>query len=106
MLFLESLAEFFHFLQRRCNQAANADKDWVVLHGSLENCLARHHNSEVDHFETIARKHDSDDVFADIMYVSICRSKHYARFCLPFFAFVRGIDVGLKQSHGVLHDLS
>ena len=77
-----------------------------MLFCGFQNCLARHHNAEVNHFETIARKHDADDVLADIMHIAVGCSEHYTRLQATSSCFVRGIDVWLQNSHSVLHDLS
>ena len=79
MLPLERLAELFHFLQRRSNQSADAHEDGLVLQGRFENRLARHHDTEVNHFEAIASQHDADDVLPDVVDVAVGRGEDHAR---------------------------
>ena len=106
MLLLECFAEFFHLLERRSYQAADANKDRLVPQGGLENRLARHHNAEVNHLETVARQHDADNVFTDVVHVAIGRGKHNARFLPPVSLFRSGGVLCREDGNSVLHHLS
>ena len=115
---LESFALHFfrhagHFVQRRRDEAAQADDVHLLLARGLENFLARHHDAEVDDFIVVAAEHDADDVFADVVHVAFDRGhQDFARVQVGaaggfFLRLHEREQVGHRLLHhaGRLHDL-
>ena len=59
-----------HLVERRRDQAAEADDVGLVVDGGLQDLVGRHHHAEVDHLVVVAAEHDADDVLADVVDVA------------------------------------
>src|SRR6185503_8311973 len=60
-----------HLVERRRDQARQADHVGALAPRSLEDALARHHYAQVDDLEVVALEHDADDVLADVVHVAL-----------------------------------
>ena len=60
-----------HLVERRRDQAGEADDVDLLGARDVEDLLARHHDAEVDHLEIVALEHDADDVLADVVDVAL-----------------------------------
>ena len=65
-----------HLLERRRDEAGQADDVGVVLERGVEDLLRRHHDAEVDDLEVVALEDDADDVLADVVHVALDRRHH------------------------------
>ena len=68
---LHLLTHRHHLVQRRGDQAAEADHVSVVLVRGFQDPGPRHHHAKVDHLEAVALQNDADDVLADIVNVAL-----------------------------------
>src|SRR3990172_604618 len=67
---LHFLCDMHHFIERRCNQAAQTDEMGVPVFCRLQNFLARDHHAEIDDLEVVTLQDHADDVLADVMHVT------------------------------------
>ena len=44
----------------------------------IEDLVRRHHHAQVDHLEVVAAEDDADDVFADVVHVTL-HGRHHDR---------------------------
>ena len=65
-----------HLIERRRDQAAEADEVRLFELGSFQNFLAGDHDAHVDHFVVIAGEDDPHDVLADVMNVALDRGEY------------------------------
>ena len=94
-----------HLVQRRRNQAGQADHVGIIVLGGLQNVLPRHHHAEVDDFETVALQDDADDVLADVVNVAFDRRHHDPTLALRCAGcFLLLLDEGDKVRDRPLHD--
>ena len=99
---LHFLRHMHHFIERRRDQAGQADEIRALAGGRLENPLAGHHHAQVDHFEVVTLQHDADDVLADVMDIALDRGDHH----LAVGAAGAGLfllDVRNQHRNGLLH---
>ena len=105
-----------HFVERRSDEAAEADDVGALGFGAFENFLAGDHDAEVDHVVVVAGENDADDIFADV--VDVAFNSGEDDFALGFDGVARGDEFGLFCLHersevrdcffhyaGGLHDL-
>ena len=62
-----------HLIERRGDQAAQADDVHAMFLRLVENLFARAHDSQVDDLEVVAREHHAHDVLADVVDVALDR---------------------------------
>src|SRR5690554_3097733 len=91
-----------HFVQRRCNQAAQADDVHVFLLRRLKDLLAGHHHAHVDHFVVIALQHHAHDVLADVVHIAFHRSHQDLALGLLVFRFL-SLNVRNQVGDRLLH---
>ena len=65
-----------HLVERRRDEARQADEVRLLRLGALEDLLARHHDAQVDDLVVVAGEHDADDVLADVVHVALDRGEH------------------------------
>jgi len=65
-----------HFIQRRRDQAGQADDVGALGLGGLDDPGGRHHDAEIDHLEIVTLQHDADDVLADVVDVALDGGEH------------------------------
>ena len=65
-----------HLVERRRDQAGQADEVRALRGGGVEDLLGRHHHAEVDHLVVVAAEDDADDVLADVVDVALHRREH------------------------------
>ena len=94
-----------HLLQRRGDQAAEADDVNVLAAGRLQNLVRRGHDAQVDDLVVVAAQDDADDVLADVVNVTLDRGQQDApgRAAVAALGLFR-LDVGHEVGHGLLHD--
>ena len=68
-----SLRDEHHLVERRRDQAAQADDVRLLLDRGVEDLRRRHHHAEVDDLVVVAAEHDADDVLADVVDVPLDR---------------------------------
>ncbi len=101
--------EVDHLVQRRRDQAGQADDVGAVLLRRVEDLLGRDHHAEVDHLVVVALQDDADDVLADVVDVALDR-RHDDRAVGVLLGRERGVlgllllDEGDQVGHGLLHD--
>ena len=70
-LALHLLGDVHHLVERRRDEAAEADHVGLLGLGALEDLLAGDHDAEVDDVVVVAGEHDADDVLADVVDVAL-----------------------------------
>src|SRR3990172_5693723 len=94
-----------HFLQRRRDEARQADDVGILAARDFQYFLRRHHDAEVDHLVVVALEHHGDDVLADVVHVALYRGDdHLAARPQVARSGLLGFDVGDEVRHGLLHD--
>mmetsp|Transcript_68863 Transcript_68863/g.161923 ORF Transcript_68863/g.161923 Transcript_68863/m.161923 type:complete len:438 (-) Transcript_68863:1840-3153(-) len=106
------LRHVHHLIQRRSNQPRKSDDVHLLLNCFVEDVVARHHHSHVDHLEIVAPQHDTHDVLADVMHVSFHRCHQHGAVVLWLVrVFARGkggcsllfLHEGREVGHSLLH---
>ena len=110
---LEALAlhlarHMHHLVERRRDQAAEADQVRLLGLGALEDLLAGDHHAQVDDLVVVAGEHDADDVLADVVNVALHRGEHDLALRLDDFAGrghrgLLGLHERRQIGHGLLH---
>ena len=98
-----------HLVERRSDQAAEANDVDVLLPGCFQDFVARDHHAQVDHLVVIAAQDHADDIFADVVHVPFhCGHEDSA---LGLHRLARGRQSLLLRFHergqvgdGFLHD--
>ena len=65
-----------HLVERRRDQAGEADDIRLLGDGGLQDFFRRHHHAEIDHIVVVALEHDADDVLADVVHVALDGGEH------------------------------
>ena len=73
---LHLLRDVDHLVERRRDQAGEADDVAALLDRGVEDRVGRHHHAEVDHLVVVAAEHDADDVLADVVDVALDGGEH------------------------------
>ena len=78
---LEALAlhlgrDMAHLVERRRDQAGEADDVRLLAARRLQDFRRRHHDAEIDHLVVVALQHDADDVLADVVHVAFDGRHH------------------------------
>uniref|UniRef100_A0A0N4ZXP4 EF-hand domain-containing protein n=1 Tax=Parastrongyloides trichosuri TaxID=131310 RepID=A0A0N4ZXP4_PARTI len=92
-----------HFVQRRRDQARQADDVDLVLDGGVKDAIGRDHDAQVDDLVVVALKHHADDVLADIVHVALDRGHQDLACGLPLLTCLFGFHEGLQVGDGLLH---
>ena len=62
-----------HFVERRRDEAGEADHVDLLADRRLDDLGGRHHHAEIDDLVIVAGEHDADDVLADVVDVALHR---------------------------------
>ncbi len=73
---LHFLGDRHHFVERRGDQAAEADHVGVILVRRLEDLRPGDHHAEVDDLEPVTLQHHADDILADVVDVALHGRHH------------------------------
>ena len=92
-----------HLVERRGDEAGQADDVGVVLVGRLQDRRPRHHDAQVDDLEIVALEDDADDVLADVVDVALDRRHDDPALRLRAFGLLR-LDEGKQVGDRLLHD--
>ena len=93
-----------HLVERRRDEAGEADDVDLLLLRLVENALRRNHHAEIDDLEIIAGEHDADDILANVMDVALDRGEQDLSGVLALVALgLAGLDKGQQISHRRLH---
>ena len=65
-----------HLVERRRDQAGQADDVGALGFRGLDDLGGRHHDAEVDHLEIVTLQDDADDVLADVVDVALDGREH------------------------------
>ena len=65
-----------HLVERRRDQAGQADDVGLLAARGLQDLRRRHHDAEIDHLVIVALEHDADDVLADVVHVALHGRHH------------------------------
>ena len=76
VLALHLLGDMHHLVERRCDEAAEADHVRFLCFGALENLLAGNHDAQIDDVVVVAGEHHADDVLADIVNIAFDRREN------------------------------
>ncbi len=68
---LHLFGDMHHLVERWSDQPREADDIRADLDGLVQNFVAGDHHAEVGDLEAVARKHDADDVFADVVHIAL-----------------------------------
>ena len=60
-----------HLVERRRDQAGEADDVDLLVACRLKDLRRRHHDAEIDDLVIVAGEHDADDVLADVVDVAL-----------------------------------
>ncbi len=90
-----------HFIQRRGNQAGEANQVRVHLFRRFEDFIRWHHHAEIDDFVVITLQHHADDIFTDIVYVTLHRGDDHLAVAGTFL--FAGLNVRFEVGHRLLH---
>src|SRR5690606_17190031 len=101
-LALHFTGDMDHFIQRRSDQAGEADDVAFFLNGGLEDLVRRHHHAEVDNVVAVTAQHHADDVLANIVHIALDRGHEDLALGFRLVAFFR-FDKGNQMSDGLLH---
>ena len=91
MAALHLLRDEDHLVERRRDEAAQADDVRVLVERGLQNAIAGHHHAQIDDLVAVAAQHDADDVLADIVHVALDGREHdlaLAALLLPLLPFL------------------
>ena len=95
-----------HLFQGRGDQAGQADDIHVFFNCCLKYGFGRYHDTKVNHLVMITAQHYADDVFSDVVHVTL-DGRHQdtgqafaAGAGLAFFLF----DIRNQYCHGLFHD--
>ena len=91
-----------HFIQRRRDEAGQADDVDLLLARNVENLGGGSHHAEVYHFVIVALEHDADDVLADVVNVAL-HSRHQHLAGLLALACRVQLHVGHENCDSLLH---
>ncbi len=99
-----------HFIQRRGDQTGQADNVAFLFLGHLQDLLRWHHHAEVDDIVAVATQDHADNIFADIVHVTLDRGHQDFALGLrlvAFFQFDKRNQVGHRLFHhpGGFHHL-
>ena len=73
---LHLLRDVHHLVERRRDQAREADDVAVLLERGVEDPVGRDHHAEVDDLVAVAAEDDADDVLADVVHVALDGGEH------------------------------
>ena len=109
-LALHFFAQGNHLIQRGGNKSRQANNIDVFLFGGLQYFLGGHHNPQVNHLVVIALQHHADNIFANIVHITLNRSHQNLTIGagrLVFFRFNIGLQIGHRLFHypGRFHHL-
>ena len=104
--------DMHHLVERRRDQAGQADDVDLLVLRRLQDLGGRHHDAEVDDLVIVAGQHDADDVLADVVDVALDRRHQDLAGGLAFAIVdaIRGIGdllrlhVRQQPGDGLLHD--
>ena len=95
-----------HLVERRRDEAGQADDVDLLALGGLEDFRCRHHDAEVDHLVVVALEHDADDVLADVVHIALHRRHQDLAGGWPgieagqlLFFFEVGLQIGDRLLH-------
>ena len=103
-----------HFIQRRGDQAGQADDIHILSLGDLKDFRSRHHHAQINDVVIVAGQHDAHDILADVMHIAFDRGhQHLARRFAPRPAIQALFLFHIGQQHrdrlfhhaGGFHDL-
>ena len=92
---LHFAGDVHHLVERRRDQAAQADDVGLLLDGRIEDLVGRHHHAQVDHLEVVAAQDDADDVLADVVHVPL-HGRHHDRAAILLGRSVRSFSASMK----------
>ncbi|MNK86739.1 hypothetical protein D3C87_1066570 [compost metagenome] len=102
VLTLHFAGDVDHLIQRRGDQAGQADDVALLFLGYLEDFLCRHHHAEVDDVIAVATEHHADDVLADVVHVAFHRGHQDLALGFRLVAFFQ-FDERDQVGHGLFH---
>ena len=100
-----------HLVERRRDQAGQADDVDLSVARRLQDLRRRHHDAEIDDLVIVAGEHDADDVLADVVDIALDR-RHQdlaGRLALAIVDAVGGVGqllglhMGQQPGHRLLH---
>ena len=100
---LHFLRDMRHFIERRRDQAGQADDIHLFLFRGFEDFRRRHHDAEVDDLVVVAGQHHAHDVLADVVHVALDRRHENLALGAAASGLLR-LDEGDEPGHGLFHD--
>ena len=64
---LHFMGHMHHFIKGWCDQSAETDDIRILLNGFIQYPVCRNHHAKVNNIITIAAKHYTNNIFADIV---------------------------------------
>ena len=90
-----------HLVERRRDEAAQADQIGALVRRRPEYLVAGHHHAEVDHLVVVAAEHHAHDVLADVVHVALHGGHHDRPARAPRRRF--RLHVRLEDADRLLH---
>ena len=95
---LHFLRDEDHLVERRRDQAAQADDVRVLVDRRLQDAIAGHHHAQIDHLVAVAAQHDADDVLADVVDVALDGREHDFALAALFLRFLPSCPRASRRS--------
>ena len=92
-----------HFVERRGDKAGQPDHVGIMFDRRLQDCRPWHHDAEIYNFKAIALKHDTHDILANIMHVTLHGRHDDLAFALGTRLFF-SLNIGEEMRDRFLHD--
>ncbi|MCY1521928.1 hypothetical protein D9M68_567670 [compost metagenome] len=92
----------YHFIQAWCNQATQPDHICIFGNCRLQYLFGRHHDAQVYNLIIITGQYDTDNILADIVYITLYRSHQYFTGTgsgTVFFLFNIRLQIGYRLLH-------
>ena len=96
--------DMHHLVERWRDQSRETDDIDLLGACGLEDLLGRHHDAKIDDLVVVALEHDSDDVLADIVYISLDGRHEDLALGLDCAAGFLGLEIGFEPGDRFLHD--
>ena len=91
-----------HFIQRRRDEARQADQIGTDLFRCAEDLLCRHHHTQIGYFEVVTLQDHAHDVLANVVDITLNRGHNNLALCGRIVVLLR-FDKRHEMSHALFH---
>ena len=99
---LHFLGDVHHLVQRRGDQAGQADNVALLVDGGLQDFFRWHHYSQIDDVITVTAQDHADNILADVVYIAFYRGHQNLALGLGGVALFL-FDKGDQVRYGLFH---